>query len=110
MPIEIRLNSEQFEHYETVLNKAKQPFKARNSIINLAREDFYTILNTLKDVHAKNLTLKTKGPLHFERLYNLQQIIGLIEAQSHYFPVIVNEPEIDNENDNEEELPEDEAA
>ena len=91
MSVEIRLNSEQFSHYEDVLQKSKIEFKHRGSIIELDKDNFYLIRNTLQDAREKLVILKTKKPHHMERLYYLQEVLGHINRQAPLFPVAVEE-------------------
>ena len=92
MPIEMRLTAEQFPHYEAVLTKAKITYKNRGLLIELGADNHETILTALKAAHMKSLLLKTKTPLHMERLYNLQQVIARIEELIPiYFPTNDNE-------------------
>jgi uncharacterized Fe-S center protein len=85
MPVEIRLTSEQFPHYEQVLNKAKVAFDNRGLLIELAADNIEAIIDALKQAHMKSLVLKTKTVFHMERLYNLEQIIVKLEALSLFF-------------------------
>lgn len=98
MTVSVMLSLGQQEHLQALCKKKEMEINIRNGIIEFDKESFLAVQELVKTEHTRLVKQKTKTVTHLEKIYELQQLLHLLDKTETTFkakplPEIVVTPE-----------------